>query len=98
MNSQTNTVLLKEYIKTLIAAEVEFPGILPRSWGNEFSRSELEAIRFTLSFVLKTATPQADPSLLGICKSANMSDTNMHWVLCNFWPQIVPLLTQTTIN
>ncbi|QMW04560.1 hypothetical protein [Spirosoma foliorum] len=94
MNSQTNTGLLKEYIKTLIATEVEFPGVLPRGWGNEFSRSELDSIHYTLSFVLTTASPQTASSLLFAFRGTN----NTHWILCNYWPEIVPLLTKQNTN
>ena len=93
MARQINVDLLKEYIKTLIAAEVIFPGILPRQWGNEFSRTELQAIHFTLKFVLKTADdPQTRESLAKAYKQVEEPDLNLHWFLCDFWEDIVPLL------
>ncbi|MVM28522.1 hypothetical protein GO755_00660 [Spirosoma sp. HMF4905] len=93
MNTQANTNLLKEYIKTLVATEVDFPGILPRQWGNEFSRSELVAIHFTLKFVLETDKLKTGAVLLREFKNVNYTAMNLHWFLCDFWPEIVPLLT-----
>lgn len=94
MNRKANTTLLKEYIKTLVVTEVDFPGIQPRKWGNEFSRTELQAIHFTLKFVLKTASPKIAPILLNAFKDVDHPGMNMHWFLCDFWPEIVPLLTK----
>ncbi|GAB4025106.1 hypothetical protein [Spirosoma gilvum] len=98
MNTKTNVSLLKEYIKTLVATEVEFPGVKARSWGNEFSRTELSAIYFTLKFVLKTADPKTKAILLDAFRTVNHPGMNMHWFLCDFWPEIVPLLTKNNAS
>lgn len=94
MITQTNVKLLKEYIKTLVATDVEFPGILPRSWGNEFSRTELTAIYFTLKFVIKSANPKTQVPLLMAFKNVHHPGMNMHWFLCDFSAEIIPLLTK----
>ncbi|WP_179950490.1 hypothetical protein [Spirosoma aerolatum] len=94
MKTKTNVSLLKEYIKTLVATEVEFPGVLPRGWGNEFTRTELSAIYFTLKFVLKSAEPKTRLILMDAFKNVNHPGMNMHWFLCDFWSEIVPLLTK----
>lgn len=94
MYQQTNTDLLKEYIKTLIASEVVFPGILPRQWGREFSRMELHTIYFTLAFVVRTADPVRHELLLTEFMRIGESDHNVHWFLCEFWRDLTPLLSQ----
>lgn len=92
MDRNINTDLLKEYIKTLIATDVVFPGIMPRQWGNEFNRMELQAIRFTLKFVLKTADPKTRNVLAEAFKKVEEHDVSLHWFLCDFWEVIVPIL------
>ena len=94
MNTQTNVRLLKEYIKTLVATEVDFPGVLPRSWGNEFSRKELTAIYFTLKFVLQSANVKTQAPLMKAFRSVHDPGMNMHWFLCDFSTEIIPLLTK----
>ena len=94
MKTKTNVSLLKEYIKTLVATEVEFPGVMPREWGNEFTRNELSALYFTLKFVLKSAEPKTRLILMDAFKNVHHPGMNMHWFLCDFWPEIAPLLTK----
>ncbi|GAB4009776.1 hypothetical protein GCM10028808_19230 [Spirosoma migulaei] len=92
MERNINPDLLKEYIKTLIATDVVFPGILPRQWGNDFNRVELQVIHFTLKFILKTADPKTKKVLIEAFKKVEEHDLSLHWFLCDFWEAIVPIL------
>ena len=92
MATQTNVDLLKEYIKTLFASDVIFPGILPRKWGQEFSKPELTAIYLVLKFLLKTANPETHRLLINEFRRIEDPSTHLHWFLGNFWQQIIDLL------
>lgn len=93
MTHLKNIQLLKEYIKTLIATEVVFPGILPRRWGNEFSRSELTAIYIGIKLILNMAHPLRDIDMLDAFSQIDESEPiGMHWFLCEYWEDLVPLL------
>ena len=93
MNHQKNIQLLKEYIKTLLATDVIFPGIMPRRWGNEFARSELNAIYLGLSYILNKAHPLRDIDMLAAFAQIDASEPiAMHWFLCEHWEDLVPIL------
>ncbi|MVM30153.1 hypothetical protein GO755_08915 [Spirosoma sp. HMF4905] len=93
MERTININLLKEYIKTLIATEVVFPGIVPRQWGNEFTRLELQVIHSTLKFVLRTANNTQNPkALIDAVRQVEKPDLNLHWFLCDHWEAIVSIL------
>lgn len=94
MANQINVDLLKEYIKTLIASEVVFPGTLPRQWGKEFSKDELEDINLGLKLILRMADPSIDKDLLREFKRVDASGTYIHWFLCNHWRKIVQLMAE----
>ncbi|MVM32457.1 hypothetical protein GO755_20600 [Spirosoma sp. HMF4905] len=92
MTTPSNAYLLKEYIKTLLATEVVFPGILPRRWGNEFTRAELQAIYFGLAFVIKTADPITQRTLIDDFCRVQGPNLKLHWFLGAYWRDIVQLL------
>ncbi|GAB4038871.1 hypothetical protein [Spirosoma gilvum] len=92
MFSCTNLYLLKQYIKTLVAAELDFPDVLPRHFGDEFSRSELQAIYFSLSFIIKQAHPKTNKLLITEFNELDESVLYLHWFLCDFWRELVPLI------
>jgi hypothetical protein len=92
MDNQINIDLLKEYIKTLIADEVVFPGTLPRKWGKEFSKAELEDINLGLKMILKVADPGLDKALLREFKRVDESGAYIHWFLYNNWRKVVQLM------
>lgn len=93
MTYQQTIQLLKEYIKTLIATEVVFPGILPRRWGNEFSQAELMAIYLGLKLILNKAHPLRDIAMIDDFGQIEESGPiAMHWFLCEYWEDLVPLL------
>ncbi|GAB4023878.1 hypothetical protein EXU85_13505 [Spirosoma sp. KCTC 42546] len=93
MASPINIHLLKEYIKTFIATEVVFPGIPPRQWGAEFSRSELNAIYVGLKFVIKKAHPLQDRAMIAAFEQIDESESlNLHWFLYDYWREVVIIL------
>lgn len=92
MDNQINIDLLKEYIKTLIASEVVFPGTLPRQWGKEFTKAELEDINLGLKIILRMADPSLDKTLLQEFKRVDESGTYTHWFLYNNWRKVVQLM------
>lgn len=94
MLRQAKSDLLKEYINTLVPAEMMFPSIQPRGWGEEFSRAELQAIYTNLKFLLKTASPQPRKVLLEEFRRIDDPTVNMHWFLCSFWSEIAELLVK----
>ncbi|MVM36213.1 hypothetical protein GO755_39755 [Spirosoma sp. HMF4905] len=94
MPLQKNIYLLKEYIKTLIATEVIFPGVLPRSLGHEFSPSEHEAIYFALKFVIRKAHPHQDSDMINAFGQIDDPTTEIHWFLSDYWRDLVALLVQ----
>ena len=95
LTNTSQTTLLKEYIKTLIATEVVFPGLLPRQWGKEFSKAELQAIYLGLKFVINTANPQIRKAL--ILEFMSVDESTLHWFLCNFWRDIVDMMKEEPI-
>lgn len=92
MDNQINIDLLKEYIKTLIASEVVFPGTLPRKWGKEFTKAELEDINLGLKMILRMADPTVDKALLREFKRVDESGAYIHWFLYNNWRKVVQLM------
>ena len=74
-----------------MASEIVFPGILPRKWGEEFTKLELETIYHTLKFVLWTAHPETQKELIEEFKQVK-SSAYVHWFLINFWQEIADLL------
>jgi len=93
MASPINIHLLKEYIKTSIATEVVFPFILPRQWGAEFSRSELNAIYVGLKCVIKKAHPLQDMDMIAAFEEVDAStSSNLHWFLYGYWRNVVAIL------
>lgn len=92
MATQPNIELLKQYIKTLIAPDAIFPGIAPRQFENEFSRTELEAIYFCLTFVVKQANPVNHQALISGFKRVHKPNLAMHWFLRAFWRQLVSII------
>ncbi|GAB2579507.1 hypothetical protein [Spirosoma areae] len=94
MVNPTTTDLLKEYIKTLLATEVVFPGILPRQWGHEFSQTELEAVYFGLKFVLERANRKTPKVLLEEFNKIEEANIQLHWFLQDHWEEIVKLMAK----
>lgn len=94
MDNPINVDLLKEYIKTLIASEVVFPGTLPRQWGKEFSKAELKDINLGLKMILRMADPGTDKDLIREFRRVDESGTYIHWFLCNNWRKIVQLMAE----
>ncbi|MVM29713.1 hypothetical protein GO755_06695 [Spirosoma sp. HMF4905] len=93
MSSPKNIHLLKEYIKTLIATEVVFPGIPPRQWGSEFSQSELNAIYFGLKFVIRKAHPLQDMVMIMAFEQIEESEPlELHWFLSDHWRELSTIL------
>ncbi|MVM32199.1 hypothetical protein GO755_19280 [Spirosoma sp. HMF4905] len=92
MDNQINIDLLKEYIKTLIASEVVFPGTLPRQWGKEFTKAELEDVNIGLKMILRIADPITDKALIREFKRVDESGAYIHWFLYNNWRKIVQLM------
>ncbi|WP_460954315.1 hypothetical protein [Spirosoma litoris] len=93
MGYSHNIYLLKEYIKTFIATDFVFPGILPRQWGHEFTSSELKGIYFGLNFVLLKAHPLQDIDMIDAFNYVEESNlATLHWFLCDYWETIVVLL------
>ncbi|MVM40389.1 hypothetical protein GO730_26580 [Spirosoma sp. HMF3257] len=93
MVSSKNIYLLKEYIKTFLATEIVFPGILPRQWGTDFTCSELDAIYFALKFVIRKAHPLQDRSMiLAFEEMEEFDDLNLHWFLSDHWRELVIIL------
>ncbi|MVM28856.1 hypothetical protein GO755_02340 [Spirosoma sp. HMF4905] len=93
MSAPKNIYLLKEYIKTLIATEIVFPGILPRQWGTAFSQSELNAIYFGLKFVVKKAHPLRDINMISAFEWVEESEPlGLHWFLSDYWRELVSIL------
>ncbi|MVM28469.1 hypothetical protein GO755_00390 [Spirosoma sp. HMF4905] len=88
-----NIYLLQEYIKTFIATQVVFPGILPRQWGSQFSQLELNAIHAGLKFVVKKAHPLQDRSMILAFEQIQESESlSLHWFLCDYWRELVIIL------
>ncbi len=92
MTTQPNVNLLKQYITTLIAPEAIFPGIAPRTFDNEFSRTELEAIYFCLSFIIKQVNPVKHRALITSFKRVRKPNLAMHCFLRAFWRQLISII------
>ncbi|GAB4023656.1 hypothetical protein GCM10028808_74540 [Spirosoma migulaei] len=93
MSPHKNIYLLKEYIKTFLATEIVFPGILPRQWGTDFTRSELDGIYFALKFVIHKAHPLQDrPMILAFEQMDELDNLNLHWFLSDYWRELVVIL------
>ncbi|GAB2582279.1 hypothetical protein [Spirosoma areae] len=89
-----NTDLLKEYIMTLLATEEVFPGIPHRQWGNEFTKTELQAIYSGLKFVLEEANRKTHKELLKEFIKIDEPNMQLRWFLHNHWEDIVKLMTK----
>ena len=86
------TELLKEYIKTLATSECVLPGVRPRQWGKEFSRSELDSIYSCLKFLLKTANPAVDGVIIDDFREIGKPGMYLHWFVFRHWQEITQLL------
>ncbi|GAB4038836.1 hypothetical protein [Spirosoma gilvum] len=96
MTVTTNVDLLKEYIKTLIATEIVFPGVLPRKWGTTFSSDELEAIYLCLNTIIQMADPITYAGLIE--EFAQVNDKSyLHGFLCSYWRSIVRLVNDLPV-
>ena len=93
------TELLKEYVKTLAASECVLPGVGPRQWGKEFSRSELDSIYSCLKFLLKTANPAVEKVLIDDFREIGKPGMYLHWFVFRHWQDIIQLLvTHPTLS
>ncbi|MVM32488.1 hypothetical protein GO755_20770 [Spirosoma sp. HMF4905] len=85
--------MLKEFIKTLVATEVVFPGVLPRGLGHEFSSSEIDAIYFGLKFIIPKAHPFQNRDMIDAFEQIDDPTMEIHWFLSDYWQTIVAILT-----
>ncbi|GAB4020109.1 hypothetical protein EXU85_24605 [Spirosoma sp. KCTC 42546] len=93
ISSPKNIHLLKEYIKTFIATEVVFPGVLPRQWGVAFSPSELNAMYAGLKFVIRKAHPLQDKAMIAAFEQIQEAKAlDLHWFLYDYWHEVVAIL------
>ncbi|MBN8824392.1 hypothetical protein [Spirosoma sp.] len=86
--------LLKQYIKTLVANDSIFPDVIPRQYGHEFSRAELQAIYYSLFLIMDRAKSESNQLLMARFKTLDEPYINLHWFLFDFWQELVPLITQ----
>ncbi|QMW04533.1 hypothetical protein [Spirosoma foliorum] len=99
MERHINVDLLKEYIRTLMSPQIVLPGILPRGWGEEFTRPELQTIQYTLKFVLQTGfILQNTKVLVDALEQFEKTDLPLHWFLYLHWETIVPLLVKSPLH
>ncbi len=86
------TELLKEYVKTLASTECVLPGVSPRQWGKEFSKSELDSIYSCLKFLLKTANPAVEKDLVDNFREIGKPGMYLHWFVFRHCQEIMQLL------
>ncbi|GAB4044008.1 hypothetical protein [Spirosoma litoris] len=99
MERHINIDLLKEYIRTLMSPQVVLPGTLPREWGDEFTRPELQTIQYTVKFVLQTGfIRQNTIALVDALEQFEKTDLQLHWFLYRHWETIVPLLVKGPLH
>ncbi|QDK80864.1 hypothetical protein EXU85_20515 [Spirosoma sp. KCTC 42546] len=85
--------LLKEYIQFLSYNRAIFPGIKPRPWGQDFSRSELDLIQLELSRLVDRANDKTDQLLIRTFNRLGQPGFHLHWFVIQFQADIVRLLT-----
>ncbi len=88
----SQTELLKEYVKTLTASKCVLPGVSPRQWGKEFSKSELDSIYSCLRFLIKTANPTVGRVLIDDFREIGKPSMYLHWFVFRHWQEIIQLL------
>ncbi|GAB4019209.1 hypothetical protein GCM10028808_56180 [Spirosoma migulaei] len=90
MHSQPKVDLLKEYIKTHIATQIVFPGVVPRRWGQNYTSMEIACLYQHLAYVVETANLATNQRLVE--EFARLDPNHIHWFLGEFWRELVPLI------
>lgn len=86
--------LLKEYIKSLVATQRIFPNIMPRPFGKDYTRSELNTIHQALKTALETPHPAINKQLVLDFKKIGTPKRYLHWFLGRHWEALVDILTE----
>ncbi|WP_020601897.1 hypothetical protein [Spirosoma spitsbergense] len=86
--------LLKEYIKSLVATQRIFPNIIPRPFGKDYTRSELNTIYQALKTALERPHPAINKQLVLDFKKIGTPKRYLHWFLGRHWEALVDILTE----